>query len=96
MIPEQIRKELFWDIDRVTLDTKKNRRLIIDRVLQYGNLSELKYIFSLYGTGVITEEVKQIGYLDPKTLEFVSSYLDINKEELKCFTKKQSSPTYWT
>ena len=96
MLPKQIRKELFWDVDRITLDAEKNRRLIIDRVLQYGNLSELKYIFNLYGTGVITEEVKQIGYLDPKTLEFVSSYLDIKKEELKCFTKKQSNPIYWT
>ena len=93
MLPVQIRKELFWDIKNP--DINKNKRLIIDRVLQYGNLAELKYIFNLYGRKEISEEVKQIAYLDPKTLSFVINYLQIKKEDLKCFKKKQSTHQHW-
>jgi len=96
MIPKELRHELFWDVDKSTLDIEKNKRLIIDRVLQLGDLAELRYIFNLYGKEVISTEVKQIGYLDPKTLEFVSSYFAIRKEDLKCFIKKQSNPIHWT
>jgi hypothetical protein len=90
-----LRKELFWDIDVNHLDAGKNKRLIIDRVLSIGNLSELKIIIQYYGKETIISEIKQIGYLDPKTLEFVVSYFGIGKEELKCYIKKLSARQYW-
>ncbi len=94
MLPRQIRKELFWDVNDP--DMERNKRLVVDRVLQFGNLSELKYIIDLYGIDQIIQEVKHIGYLDPKTLAFVINYLQINKEDLKCFTKKQSTQQHWS
>lgn len=90
-----LRKELFWDIDVNHLDAGKNKRLIIDRVLSIGNLAELKIIIQYYGKETVTSEIKQIGYLDPKTLEFVVSYFGIRKEELKCYIKKLSARQYW-
>jgi hypothetical protein len=95
MLPNKIRKELFWDISPEQLDIQRNRRLIIDRVLQYGNLKEFIYILDLYGIEKIKQEVKQIAYLDPKTLEFVSGYFNIDKKELKCFIKKQLNQAHW-
>ena len=90
-----LRKELFWDIDVNVLDPERNKRLIIDRVLSIGNLSELKIIIQYYGKETIVSEIKQMGYLDPKTLEFVVSYFGIRKEELKCYIKKQLAPQHW-
>jgi hypothetical protein len=90
-----IRKELFWDVDPKNLDQDKNRRLIIDRILSYGYLSELTEILNKYGKDTVIEEVKNVGYLEPKTLEFVITFFKIRKEELKCFTRKQSALAHW-
>lgn len=96
MFDLNIKKELFWDMDFMILDKNINRRLIIERVLSYGNLSELKEIVKYYGRVIIIQEIKKAGYLDPKTLEFVVGYLGVSKEELKCYLKKQSVPQHWS
>ena len=91
-LPEQ----LFWDIEFNKLDVRKNKRLIIDRVLSLGNIDQFKAIFSAYPVETITEELKQIAYLDPKTFEFVISFFNISCEEMKCYIKRQSHQQYWS
>jgi len=44
MLPEILRKELFWDMDTTKMETDKNQRIIIERVLSYGNLVEFTFI----------------------------------------------------
>jgi hypothetical protein len=92
----QIRPELFWDIDYTKLDDQANRRLIIERVFSYGTVRELKTVMSFYGPDIIRNELKKVGYLDPKTFEFALSFLNLNKDEMKCYIKKQSQPQHWT
>jgi len=94
MIP--VRKEILWDLDPVKLDPERNKALIIERVLSYGNLGELKFLFNYYGLKIIRQTVKNIGYFDPKTLKFITTYLNFNKEEMKCCTKKQSAIQHWS
>jgi len=94
MIP--VRKEILWDLNYSKLDPKKNKAFIIERVLSYGNLGELKFIFNYYGLKIIRQTVKNIGYLDPKTLEFITTYLSVNKDEMKCCIKKQSAIQHWS
>jgi hypothetical protein len=95
MISLNIRKELFWDVNLTELDREKNKSLVIERVLSYGDLSEIKILFDSYGKDTITDVVKRLGYLDPKTFAFVVGYLRIPKKEMKCFTKKRLNPQYW-
>ena len=90
-----LRDELFWDIHPDKLDEEENKRLIIERALSFGNLMELKAMFRYYGKETLKDEITKIGYLDPKTFEFVVSYFGINKEEMKCFTKKLLHQTHW-
>lgn len=90
-----LREQLFWDIDKQNFDTEKNKTLIIERVLNYGTLSEFKSILDYYGYETIRQELKRVGYLEPKTLAFVTSFFDINKNMLRCYTKKQSNQPHW-
>jgi hypothetical protein len=92
---QQLRKVIFWDVNFEKLDVIKNKKLIVDRVLNLGNLNEFRFIMDTYGVDAIREEVKHIGYFDPKTLSFVSSFFQIKKESLACYTKKQSSQAHW-
>lgn len=91
-----IRKELFWDIDTNKLDINTHKKLIIERVLKYGNISEFKFIVNHYKISTIKEEIKKIGYLDPKTFNFVISYFNLSKNQLKCYTRKQSRIQHWS
>jgi hypothetical protein len=90
-----IRPSLFWDIDRNILNEENNRKLIIERVLNLGNLSEWIEIVKYYGLDIIKEEVKKAGDLYPKTISFIETYLDIPKTKLRCSTRKQLNQEVW-
>jgi len=94
MIP--VRKEILWELDPLKLDLQKNKALIIERVLSFGTLEELKFLIHYYGLEIIRQTIKNIGYLDPKTTEFITTYLGVKKEEMKCCIKKQSATQHWS
>ena len=90
-----VSKNLFWDVDLTKFDDVRNRRLIIERVLSLGDFSDVRVIMQFYGLETIKEEIVQAGYLDNKTLAWVSNFLDIPKSKFKCYTKKQSNQAHW-
>ncbi len=90
-----IRRELFWDLPDRLPDVIRNRRLIVERVLEYGSVEEFREILSYYGKTEIVDEVRQIGYLHPKTLEFVVSFFSLHHKDLKCCTLKPSVQRHW-
>jgi hypothetical protein len=90
-----LRKELFWDVNFQKLDINTHKRLIIERVLSLGNLNEFFFLLSTYDRNTIKQVVKQAGNLDAKTIEFAASYFEINRTDIKCYTKKQSTHIHW-
>ena len=91
-----VRKELFWDVNINNLDANLHKRLIIERVFSLGNLKEFRTIMEYYGWETVREEIKNVGYLDPKTFEFAVSFLKIPRKEMKCYILKQSRQQHWT
>jgi len=90
-----LRKELFWDIDVGEMNPKTHKRIIIERVLTLGNLAEFRFLLHTYTSQTLVSEIEQIGYLDPKTMNFVVSFFNINKNKLRCYTRKQSTTQHW-
>jgi len=90
-----LRKELFWDMDADTLDERIHQRYIVRQVIMFGTLDEFRTILSYYGLDAIRESIKKAGYLDPKTFSFVTTILDIDKNEMLCYTKKQLRLAHW-
>ncbi len=95
MKPPALRKELFRDINFEQIDFNKNILSIIERVFNFGNIEEFKAIVTYYGVGKIKDSAKKAEYFDPKTLEFVISYFNLNPEEIQCFVKKQFRQPHW-
>ena len=87
--------ELFWDLDKDRLSEETHRRIIIERVLNLGNLSEFREIVKFYGLEMIRKEICQAGESDPKTIAFIESFLKVNKEKLRCYNKQRSIPSFW-
>lgn len=52
----KFRQSLFWDINPDKIDIHKNARYIIERVLEFGHLNEISWLFKTYPKS----EIKQV------------------------------------
>jgi hypothetical protein len=93
---EQLNKAYFWDIDPYHLDEIKSKRLIIERIMNYGNLHEIRLIKKYYGEKEIKKTICNLNYIDPKTLNFCSLLFNIPKTKFKCYTRKQLTNQHWS
>jgi hypothetical protein len=92
---ENLNKAYFWDVDFNKLDKTNSKRLIIERVMNFGNLADIQLIKEVYSPDEIKTTLCNLNYLDPKTLNFASLLFNIPKTRFKCYIKKQSTPTPW-
>ncbi len=90
-----LHKELFWDTSNSAINSLKSKRLIIERVFNFGSLDEFRTILQFYGMEIIKSEIVEAGWLDPKTLHFASTFLKIPKSKFRCYKRRQSHPVYW-
>lgn len=74
-----------------TFDWQKMKELVVQRTIQLGKKEDYYAIFRLYG-GIdkVKEIIKEIEFLNKKDINFVSVIFNIEKEDLKCYTKMQS------
>ena len=96
MLSLNISKNLFWDVDIGKIDDIQNKRLIIERVFTMGDLQDVVAVIQFYGLKTVKHELMNAGYLDNKTLSWVSNFFNIPKSKFKCFTKKQSTQIHWS
>jgi len=90
--PDSI-KALHWDTPWENLDSKLHSKYIIERILEYGDIDDLKWLFNEYPEDEIKETVKTSKRLSAKTAYFFSKILNIPEETILCiqqpYTQKQ-------
>ncbi|MDA3799786.1 MAG: hypothetical protein PF692_11975 [Kiritimatiellae bacterium] len=86
---------IFWDVDKDQVDLERNKRFIIQRVLEYGLMNDWKLIKGYYGIMTIGKEMQKVRSLDPVSLSFVSTITGIGKENFRCYTMRQFLPRHW-
>lgn len=92
---KKLKPQYFWDIDAENLDCESSKRLIIERVFSLGDISDIQSVISNYGHKEVLEVLRNLNYLDPKTLNFVSKLFNKPGKYFKCYTRKQSVPQLW-
>ncbi|MDZ4204203.1 MAG: hypothetical protein U1C46_05235 [Bacteroidales bacterium] len=95
MLQLPVRKALFWDMDLKSMDEQTHKTYIIQQVLNYGTLDEFVAILHYYGADSIKQSSKEVGYFDPKTFSFVTTFFNLDKNEMKCYTKKRLNQPHW-
>ncbi len=95
MIRDDFSENLFWDADPADLDFERNKRYVVQRVLERGTVNDLGQIFRLYGMPNVIETAKSLRTLEPRALSFVSCIANEPKENFRCYTRKQSSRAPW-
>jgi len=92
---ESLSSHLFWDIDKSTLIENASDNILIQRVIEYGILSDWKLIQNYYGLDYIKNVVTQLKTLDEVSLAFLSTIFHLEKTNFKCYKHKQSNPHFW-
>lgn len=63
----KFRQTLFWDVNPKNIDTKKNAQYIIERILDFGNDREVKWMWDFYDKKFIKKIVGKSRCLRPRT-----------------------------
>jgi hypothetical protein len=63
----KFRQSLFWDTDLRNIDIKKNSVYIIERILEFGRDSEIKWLWKTYKKSLLKKVVADSKSLRPKT-----------------------------
>lgn len=88
---QTINPGLLWDYQQEGFNWQKYRRVVAERVISMGRLSDWHAAFDLYGgisgfRKIVRDEVVDIS---PRDLNFVCHALNIKLEDTKCYRQAQ-------
>lgn len=63
----RFRQSLFWDVDPKTIDPQKHARYIIERVLEFGNDEEVRWLWHNYPLSLMRDVAEKSRVLRPST-----------------------------
>ena len=80
-------KHLFWDINTRNLNYESRASFILERVFTMGMQEDEWEVNKYYGKERIRKEVVKCKSLDKKTMNYLSVFYGIPKEEFACYRK---------
>ncbi len=80
--------DFFWDVDMKSLDTVKNKRFIIERLLRYGRPEQIKWMLARYSDREIIEVVKSSRTIDKKTANYWALHYHLLPKEVVCLNRQ--------
>ena len=92
---EDFSPSLFWDVDKTQVDFEKHAVHVVDKALNRGSWEDFQKVLWYYGRDRVKAIVKNLRYMDKKTMQFSSVYFQIPITEMRCYIWKQSSPSHW-
>jgi hypothetical protein len=63
----EFRQSLFWDVNPKNIDSQKNAQYVIERILDFGNDAEVKWMWDYYDKALIKKIVDSSRCLRPRT-----------------------------
>ena len=75
-------KEYFWDTEFEKLDKTKNKRYIISRLYNYGDLKAIKWINDNYSKDDIEDVARNCRDLIPLVANYLRQQYNLKKEEM--------------
>lgn len=73
--PHIINTALLWEYDLETFNYEKSYKIVIERVLERGNLEEWKEMVNLYSKEQILETIEWSAQLDKRDKDFSKFFL---------------------
>ena len=76
----------FWDIDPAQLDVSAYPRYVIERLLEYGDFPELRWLFGRFSRQEIVDVLKRSRRLSLRSATFWAQVLDVPREQIRCLS----------
>jgi hypothetical protein len=73
--PDIINSALLWEYDLETFNYEKSYKIVIERILQMGNLVEWRNMVNFYSTDKIIETIEWSAQLDERDKDFSRLFL---------------------
>jgi hypothetical protein len=87
---------LFWEYDYETINWQKGAIIVIERVLDRGNVRELEEMICFYGRKKVLRVLKHKPiFLMDHSIERACAYFKLKPEDLVCYHRKKSRPGHW-
>lgn len=80
-------RSYFWDVDFDNLEVKKHASFVIKRVLDRGNLRDIRWLVKIYGKAAIKKVVMSTRDLARPTCNFWADVLGLDKSKIPCLQK---------
>jgi hypothetical protein len=80
-------KQLFWDIDFSSLDKEKNKNFVIERVLEFGDISHFEELKRIYSIDEIKEVLRNSKNISFKSANFYALMLNVPRKEVLCLNQ---------
>lgn len=91
----KVGKALLWDFGDKDYDYTKNKKIIIRRVIEYGDIDDWAALFAQYGEREIITEIMQMDNLSDRNLNFVCKLFKLEKSDFKCSAKQVWRKAHW-
>ena len=85
---------IFWNCDAGKLDYKKNKDIIIDRIIKYGLENDIIIMWKLYSRRAIKKVAVNIDVLENMRILYYSVMLGIKEKDFKCYRRMQFQKNY--
>lgn len=87
---EKVLKNLFWDSNFEKIDYQKNASTVIERILDLGDIEQIKVMLKHYDTEKIKQVLRTSRRLTPKSANFWADYFKVRKEDVLCLSNQSS------
>lgn len=92
---ENYSPHLFWDVDKSDLNLNQHKEFLVNRVLDYGRISDWHQLKSDIGLEKIGSIAIELRDLDPRAVAFVAVVCNIDEKDFRCYSLRQSLPQHW-
>ncbi len=91
----RLRPSLFWEYDWEQIDWEQMKQVVIQRVIERGRMDDFYAMLNMYGLEEVKDGIRKIPSMNAKDMSFVCNVFGLTKEELRCYTRKQSRDLHW-
>jgi len=80
-------KKYFWNVDFSDLNLEEDSFFVITRILEYGDIKSFCWLFKRTNRIQIEKVIMKSRELSPKTANFWSRFLNLDKNKILCLEK---------
>jgi len=84
----QLSSHIFWNCNIANLDYHKDKKIIIERIVEYGVEKDEIVMWKLYSYRTIKKIVTKMDNLDQNKIGYLSMIFNIKESKFKCYKKK--------